>query len=174
MAWVALPAVLQWLPLVRKYVEGSSIPPEFVLATIEMESGGKPQAYRFEPGFYQKYLVNNETWQRMMKKHSWKPEDVSASYGLMQLMYTTAVGIGFGGQPQDLFNPEVSIKWGTTLIKRHMLKYNDLSMVACAYNGGGGSVKNLIEGVDCRPVRYSKKVINMTKFYKMHIKQNKL
>ncbi len=61
------------------------IDPQLIFATIMTESEGNPNAYRYEPH------IND------------------ASYGLGQILYTTAQGLGFEGKPEDIYNPEVSI-----------------------------------------------------------------
>lgn len=60
-----------------------------------VESNLDPKAYRFEPGFWERYLKNNPEWSDK------DPKRVSASYGVMQLMYTTAWLLGFRGEPED-------------------------------------------------------------------------
>ena len=66
----------------RKY----DISKELIFSTIMIESGGNTYAIRHEPSIG------------------------DASYGLGQLLYGTAVGIGFEGSPQDLYDPEVNIE----------------------------------------------------------------
>ncbi|MCA9307884.1 transglycosylase SLT domain-containing protein, partial [candidate division WWE3 bacterium] len=58
---------------------------KLIFSTIMIESGGNSSAYRYEPH------IND------------------ASYGLGQILYGTARGIGFEGPPEKLYDPEVTI-----------------------------------------------------------------
>lgn len=79
---------------------------DLVQAVVEQESSGVASAYRFEPAFFQRYLATNPRYRDRI------PQEVSASYGLMQVMYTTAIDHGFTGQPWELFAPAVSLHYG--------------------------------------------------------------
>lgn len=103
-------------------------------------------AYRYEPGFWQKYLKDNPEWKDK------DPAVVSASYGLMQLMWTTAWSLGFRGTQNDLWNPVYNIELGAKLLKKLLDKvYSEkqyekfpwlspVDIVLARYNGG--SYKN--------------------------------
>lgn len=71
--------------LIHKTAAKYNLDPNLIFATIMIESGGDAKAIRHEP------RIND------------------ASYGLGQILYGTARGIGFTGSPTDLFDPEVSI-----------------------------------------------------------------
>ena len=109
-----------------------------LMAVIEVESAGDPKAYRFEPAFWERYLKNNDDWKDRDAK------EVSASYGLMQLMYTTAWGLGWRGDGPDLYEPVINIKLGAKLLHdliKSIAKSPDNSLwpidIALArYNGG--------------------------------------
>jgi soluble lytic murein transglycosylase-like protein len=84
-----------------------NLPADVVQGVIEQESSGRWYAYRYEPGFYETYLRANKLYAGR------DPREVSASYGLMQVMFTTAVENGFLGEAWDLFRPSVNIHLGT-------------------------------------------------------------
>jgi soluble lytic murein transglycosylase-like protein len=88
--------------------------PDLVEAVVEQESDSHFHAYRFEPGFWTKYLASNPTWSNR------NPLEVSASIGLMQVMFTTAVENGFTGQPWDLFAPSVALDYGCRVLAKNM------------------------------------------------------
>ena len=105
--------------------------PTLIESLILVESGGRADAFRFEPKFWEKYLKGKEPWVNQV------PRRVASSYGLMQIMYTTAREAGYHGQPEGLFVPIVNLEWGC----RHLSKLRAWatgavpSMLA-AYNGG--------------------------------------
>lgn len=111
--------------------------PDLVEAVIEIESfGGRADAFRFEPDFYDRYLKGKPEWAR------WLPRRASSSYGLMQVMFPTARGIGFTGEPEELFVPKVNLYWGCKLLAKLLswAKGNEAKALA-AYNGGQGNWK---------------------------------
>jgi len=114
---------------------GVSVPT--IIATIATESSGNPKAYRYEPAFYERYLKDKSPWTE--SPYYSESERISASYGLMQIMYTTAYNAGFRGQPEDLYDPATAIDISTAYIasafqrKQHQW---DPPKIACAYNAG--------------------------------------
>lgn len=119
--------------------------PDLVAAVVEQESSYRFYAYRFEPAFFTRYLAHKPEY---AQRH---PMEVSASIGLMQTMYTTAVEHGFTGEPWDLFAPAVSLEFGCRVLAANFAwarrTYKGLTGVAetkirasalSAYNGGRG------------------------------------
>lgn len=100
--------------LIDQTAQKYGLDPQLIYATIMTESNGNEHAYRFEP----------------------KLND--SSLGLGQILTSTARMLGFCGNPQELYKPDV----GIDLIgryHRHMLNiYGNLSPVqlATAYNAG--------------------------------------
>src|SRR3972149_4673874 len=126
-----------------------SLPPRLVEAVVLQESAGHTDAFRFEPAFWRRYLAGKPQYQDAI------PRRVSSSYGLMQVMYTTAVERGFTGFPEELFIPENGLEWGCCHL-RHLMDWTSkfpvsverqkLSALA-AYNGGmGGNAPRYAEG----------------------------
>lgn len=99
--------------IVRKSVK-YDVDPDLVFATIMLESGGNTYAVRQEPSIG------------------------DASYGLGQILYGTAVGIGFEGTPDDLYDPEVNIDLVAMYHARNKAVYGDLTneQLTIAYNAG--------------------------------------
>lgn len=166
--WKPREKVYRWRPVVDKYAVKYQLSQALILAVIEMESGGNEKAFRFEPGFYDHYLKNNTNWQKLMQERGYTPEQVSSSYGLMQLMYPTAWMLGFRGDPEELYDPDINIDLGCKYLRKLMNRYNNDHMLALAhYNGGSTGAKQFInEETDKRPVRYAYKVNNIYKRYK--------
>lgn len=129
-----------------------SLDPDLVQAVVEQESSGRFYAYRYEPAFFQRYLANNPEYMHR------DPYEVSASFGLMQCMFTTAREHGFTGEPWDLFNPTKNLEIGCTILASlftwarsqytGLATYEQASVTRAAlasYNGGkGGNSPNNI------------------------------
>ena len=64
------------------------------------------------------------------------PSKNDASYGLAQVLYGTARGLGYTGKPDGLFDPYTSAKYGAKFIKNLHKQYPILSDVIAAYNMG--------------------------------------
>jgi soluble lytic murein transglycosylase-like protein len=91
-----------------------SVPVEWIQAVIETESSWNPNAYRYEA----------------------KIKD--ASYGLMQVLGKTAVGLGFEGDVNnDLYDPATNIDLGAHDLAQLRKSYgDDFRRVYSAYNSG--------------------------------------
>ena len=129
-----------------------------VMAVAMVESAWNPHAYRFEPKFWDRYLANNPEFNHM------KPEEASASYGVMQIMYTTAVQFGFKGDPKELYDPVVNILLGCKILRILIDKAKTTTnltfwpedIALARYNGG--SRKNPGPDGKLRNISYVKKV----------------
>jgi soluble lytic murein transglycosylase-like protein len=90
-----------------------SVPFAWIKAVIGTESNFDPEAYRADPRIG------------------------DASYGLMQLLSRTAAGLGFRGDPAELFDPALNIELGTELLSQLRGSYgDDFRRVYSAYNSG--------------------------------------
>jgi hypothetical protein len=110
------------------------IPKLWLKAVAMTESSMLERSYRYEPGFWSAYLKDNPEWKDQ------DPAVVSASYGLMQLMWTTAWGLGFRGTQEDLWNPVYNIELGAKLIAARLtdtfIWHSPLDIAMARYNGG--------------------------------------
>jgi hypothetical protein len=59
-----------------------------------------------------------------------------ASYGLAQVLNRTARGVGFTGEPAELFDPYKSLKYGGLFIRALAKQYPNLLDLIAAYNMG--------------------------------------
>ena len=96
--------------MAKKY----KLPPLLLKAVAQVESALDPKAYRFEPGFWDRYLKNDPEWRGK------DPKVVSASFGLMQLMFTTAWSMGFRGKETDLYDPMINVNPGAKLLRANI------------------------------------------------------
>ena len=120
-------------PEIVFYSKKHDLDPLVVEAVILTESSGFTHAYRYEPGFWSRYLVDHEDF------HDKNPHRVSASYGLMQVMYPTAIqhGMDLALDPEVLFVPGINLDYGCAHL-RSLLTWSKgiLAQALAAYNGG--------------------------------------
>ena len=86
------------------------------------------------------------------RESEFDPDAVSSSgaVGLMQLLPTTADGIATftgGGEfeQDDLYDPELNVRYGSFYLKRLLERYGDLDLALAAYNAGQTTVDEWIE-----------------------------
>jgi len=139
---------------------------DLIFAVCWMESGFNPKSYRYEPNYdykyvytaklmerpvYSPYLCTEQTVEEWLVENERRANErvkardykfpaqlrVAASYGICQLMYPTAVGLGFNGEPEDLYNPEENIKLGCRMLWKQLKRYNgNVEDAVAAYNAG--------------------------------------
>lgn len=109
--------------------------PDLVKAVVMQESSGRADAFRHEPEFWKRYCEGNPRWE------GWEPRRVASSYGLMQVMYPTAIASGFRGEPEELFQIRVNLQVGCRVLAEllHWAKGAEAVALA-AYNGGKGGI----------------------------------
>lgn len=84
-----------------------------VKAIVAAESSFNPRAYRAEPRIQ------------------------DASYGLMQVLFRTARGLGYTGEPEGLYDPATNVDLGTKYIAYQLGRYQgDVPSAIAAYNSG--------------------------------------
>jgi soluble lytic murein transglycosylase-like protein len=109
--------------------------PNLVEAVILIESSGQADAFRFEPGFYDRYLKDKPEYAGKI------PRRISSSYGLMQVMYTTALACGFDptAPPEHLFVPAINLEYGCRKLSLELAWATDVAKALAAYNAGRGN-----------------------------------
>jgi peptidoglycan lytic transglycosylase len=73
----------------------------------------------------------------------------SGAIGLMQLLPETAKGIalntgGTGFRTDDLYDPEINVRYGSFYLRRLLRKYDDRRLALAAYNAGQANVDGWI------------------------------
>jgi soluble lytic murein transglycosylase-like protein len=127
---------------------------ELVKAVVLVESSGNTASYRYEPGFWLRYMAEKPEYRGAV------PERVSASYGLMQCMYTTAQQHGYILDPEHLMVPDVGLRYGCLHLSYLVTEcQGDVEMALAQYNGGKG-------GNEQRPFRNQLYVHKVMKLYK--------
>lgn len=141
-----MPIGTRYWDLITKVAAEFKLDPVLVEAIVVTESSGNADAFRFEPMFYNRYIKPKGLFPGQ------NPRRVSSSYGLMQVMYPTALENGYPKEypPERLFEPELSLRAGCRLL-RSLLDWaagfpgttpeKQLSAALASYNGGRGSNK---------------------------------
>lgn len=134
-------------PLIVRYAETYDLDPLLVEAVVWQESSGLADAFRYEPGFWERYCKNDPKWA------GWDPRRVASSYGLMQLMYPTALDNGYEGPPEGLFDLDTNLDIGCRLLAKLIDHWNgDILKALASYNGGLGGVNR------AQPMHYAHQV----------------
>lgn len=119
--------------IIEKTAAQYQIDANLIASFVMTESSGNPKAYRYEPLFYERYIVPLNL-----------PEDEgkgrAASYGLMQIMGEVARELGFQGKFEELYEPETGLNYGVkhlhSFMKRYSTTDNSLDYAIAAYNAG--------------------------------------
>ncbi len=120
-------------PLVVQVASVYGLRTDLLSAQIVAESAGQPDAFRWEPEFYDRYIHG-------------KPHVAGArfgplaacSYGLLQILLETALEHGFEGRPEDLFVPRVGLNWGAKYLAACLaVTGGDYRKALGRYNGAG-------------------------------------
>jgi soluble lytic murein transglycosylase-like protein len=135
-------------PVIREEAGKAGLDPLLVEAVVQQESSGRADAFRHEPEYYRRYLAGDPAWVE------WEPRRCASSYGLMQIMYPTALQLGFRQDPEALFNIRENIALGCKLLASLMKRFsNDVEKALAAYNGGPAGIHRP------RPKAYAQEVL---------------
>lgn len=120
--------------LIKETAARHGLDADLLEAQVLVESSGHTDAFRHEPGFWDRYLRKNSRWS------SWNPRRAASSYGLLQILYPTATELGFTGAPEMLFVPDVGLDWGARYFRQlRDWAEGDVVKALVAYNGGKGA-----------------------------------
>lgn len=167
--WSPPERVTQWRKIVDKWACELNISQALIFAVIQMESGGNEKAYRYEPGYYKRYIEKSLDWKFLMMKHGYTPRDVAASYGLMQLMFPTAYPYKKNLTPAELYEPDTNVRIGTAYLAGLLKKYDgDKLQTLAHYNGGAGGARAIRLSKDTQAARYAKRTLALYERYKKY------
>jgi soluble lytic murein transglycosylase-like protein len=121
---------------INKYIQEAALdaglPISIVTGIVCQESSGNPNATRYEPGFFRRYI-------QKLGIGGEEGKGRSTSWGLMQLMGQCAREIGFTGPFHTLLIPEIGLYWGCKQLlrfrDRHFTAHGWAGVIA-AYNAG--------------------------------------
>jgi soluble lytic murein transglycosylase-like protein len=129
---------------IRDVAQTYGLDPALIAAICWQESSFCANAYRFEPNFWNRYLKQNAKYRHL------NPARVSASYGLMQIMFPLVhedrLASNDDWAPEHLFEPEPNLHtgcaWFKGLLEWAHAKTEDrqlaLKAAIASYNGGRG------------------------------------
>ena len=132
-----MPTRAQLQQMATEEAHAAGVSPRLVHAVVRAESSWRPQAHRYEPKHYARRIQGNPRYMSM----PWysQPTRIAASYGLMQLMYKTALGLGFPKTtpPEALYDPRLNLRLGSRLLATLSRQYGgNLRDILAAYNSG--------------------------------------
>ncbi len=128
------------------------VDPDLLEALVVTESLGRADAFRHEPQFWERYLKGTPEYEGK------NPRRYASSYGLVQIMYPTAVQYGLSPQtePEMLFLPDLNLHYGAKILAALLRRYRgDVEKALQAYNGGPGSVGSPATRVYSEKVLYN-------------------
>jgi soluble lytic murein transglycosylase-like protein len=113
------------------------IDPDLIEAIVMTESSGDPNATRYEPAFYERYIKPLGLPEAEGKKRA-------TSYGLMQIMYQSAWEDGYRDSAERLLKIDVGLNWGVKHLKKKIALYGkqDINRAISAYNAGTPRMKD--------------------------------
>lgn len=116
---------LKYTAIVEQEAEKYDLDPVLVYAVIKTESGFDPDAYS-RAGAKGLMQMTDETFAWM--------QEILGEEG----MYA----------PEDLYDPEISVRYGCALLSRLLQYYGNRETALCAYNAGMGNVSSWLEDPD--------------------------
>ena len=102
-----------------------------VCAIVEQESAWNTFAFRYEPAFYERYIVP------LNLSDSDEARNRATSWGLMQVMGEVAREFGYFGELTDLMIQAVGLDWGCKVFAKKLERAGgDTYKALLAWNGG--------------------------------------
>lgn len=136
----------QLITLARSVAQAHGLDDALVCAIVEQESGWNPNATRYEPAFYQRYILP-------MNLDELESTGRSTSWGLMQVMGEVARELHFTGAFAELLNPSTGLEYGCIHFANKLKQAGgDKYGALLRWNGGGN--KNYPQQVINRVSKY--------------------
>ena len=132
--------------LFRQVGEEEGIEPWLLKAIAIKESSLIPYSYRFGRGerrFYKRRIEGRADW--TAHRYYDRPEIIAASWGLMQLLYTTAILVGFPreGDPWELMDNYLeNIRYGARWFRMKLRICHHVAPALAAYNAGSANYRD--------------------------------
>ncbi len=124
-------SVPQLQSLIKELASEAGVDPSLACAVVEQESSWNPNATRYEPAFFKRYIEKMNLPEEEAKNRS-------TSWGLMQLMGEVAREQGFKGNIPDLCDPSIGVPESLKHLKHFLLECKgDVHATLLRWNGGG-------------------------------------
>lgn len=133
---------------IKHFSQKYGLDPAIIYGICQTESALNPNAIRYEPAFYKKYIEKNED----VLKQASKIKGVSVqtelrarafSFGIMQVMGQVARENGFTGVfLTDLCRTWTGIQIGSKVFAKKLKKYPNMVEAISSYNAGRPTPKN--------------------------------
>jgi soluble lytic murein transglycosylase-like protein len=121
--------------LVRQAASVYQLPENLLFGQVLAESNGDPFAFRYEHDYFGRYIQTNPA----ALGFAYGPL-AACSYGLLQIMFETALEIGYADRPEGLFVPRVGLAFGSRyMVNLLAWAQGDYQKALSAYNGGKGT-----------------------------------
>lgn len=139
-----IPTKQQLIVLAKAAAAKAGLPPNIVCGMVDRESEWDPWAVRYEPAFFNKYVLpiyaqvspDPKEWARDHMSVT-EAKTRSISWGLMQVMGQTARESGFTAQFPSLCDPETGLAIGCAVFAHRLaVAHGDVSRALEAWNGG--------------------------------------
>lgn len=133
--------VTAWRPLLVPVANAYQLDPWVVEGIVWVESRGRADMFRHDPQLWLRHLARLPDYKGMI------PRRIASAYGLMQIMFDRARGVGYAGEPEGLFLPRANLHVGCQILRGLVDwadQYQSVSpadrLVAAlgAYHGGTG------------------------------------
>ena len=124
------------IALARSAASRHQLYPELVCAIIEQESAWNPWAIRYEPAFYDRYILPLRARGEVI--HETEARARATSWGLMQVMGQVAREAGFANTfLSELCDPPSAIETGCAVFNRKLaVAEGNVSKALLLWNGG--------------------------------------
>jgi uncharacterized protein YcbK (DUF882 family) len=157
--------VSRWWNLVDKWAVQTGVSQSLILAVIQRESGGDPNAKRYEPAYEKSYVLGSPERLKLCETLGISTRDAATSWGLMQLMFFTAYGYG-AKTVKDLLDPDKNIRFGAAHLGALIKTHGGKEAALAAYNGGGKGATDWKLGNDTTATKYAKNVMALYNEYR--------
>lgn len=123
-------------PLIQQVANNYRWPFDLLQAQVLVESSGDPNAFRYEPAFFEHYILGKDP--ATVPGVKFGPL-AACSFGLLQILLETALELGFTDRPEMLFVPRIGLAWGTQYLTRCLARVGgeDYHQALQRYNGAG-------------------------------------
>lgn len=110
-----------------------ALPLSLVCAIVEQESAWNPWAMRYEPAFFNRYILDGYS---KNKYDITEAKARSISWGLMQVMGENAREIAFTGNLSSLCDPPIGLDIGCEIFAHKLAVNGAQDKALLAWNGG--------------------------------------